>query len=338
MNIMISINREFIPCACVMLMSLKEHHADTELSVYVLHHELTQQDFLEMDQVIGPDGIALIPVYIPEGTVRDFQMGKWPEEAAYRLLATDLFARDMDRILHLDTDMLITGSLLDFYNTSFDGNYLVACEDFMSKEQRKKKCRDFAKDEDALFFNSGVLLFNLSKLAEDGFYYAVYADILQKYSAIRIEFPDQDMLNLLFGGKTKYMDRIRYNYAPYYYRIYDGDHYYDTREQLSGNCNVLHMIWMSKPWESPVRMEANELWWEYAERTPYYETMKRRHVQKMLEQEQKMNDMIRDKADRITSEPSDGQLTESVSRAQLLDEICRREQRFEDRLKKIKKI
>ena len=126
MNIMISINREFIPCACVMLMSLKEHHADTELSVYVLHHELTQQDFLEMDQVIGPDGIALIPVYIPEGTVRDFQMGKWPEEAAYRLLATDLFARDMDRILHLDTDMLITGSLLDFYNTSFDDNYLVA--------------------------------------------------------------------------------------------------------------------------------------------------------------------------------------------------------------------
>ena len=49
---------------------------------------------------------------------------------------------------------------------------------------------------------------------------------------------------------------------------------------------------------------------------------------------QALLDMIRDKADRITPEPSDGQLAESVSGAQLLDEICRREQRFGDRLKK----
>lgn len=331
MNIMISINREYISYACVMLMSLKDHHKDVELSVYVLHHELNYEDFLKMDEVVGPEGISLISVYIPKGATREFQIGNWPEEAAYRLLATDLFAGSMERILHLDVDILITGSILDFYNTSFDGNYLVACEDSLPAEVRKKKCREYGKDEDTLFFNSGVLLFNLEKLAADGFYYSIYADILHKYPAIRIEYPDQDMLNLLFNEKTKYMERCRYNYAPYFYKINDTDCYYDTQQELLEHCSIVHMMRGTKPWENMIKMAANELWWEYAERTPYYNEMKIHHVQSMLFKERKMNDMIRSKIDRIMSD-AEGLAGNGTDEELLLNEIYDREQKFISRL------
>ncbi len=334
MNIMISINRKYIPYACVMLMSLKAHHRNTALSVYILHHELTEDDFLRMDEVIGPEGIALIPVYIPEGTTKDFCIGSWPEENAYRLLAADLFAGSMDRILHLDADILITGDIQEFYDTSFDGNYLAACDDFLTEEQRRNKCRQFGKDENARFFNAGVMLFNLDRLAEDGFCYSVYADIRKRYPAIRIEYPDQDMLNLLFNDKTRYLERDRYNYAPYFYQTSVADRYYNTREELESHCSILHMICGSKPWENMIRMAANELWWEYAARTPYYDGMKAYHVRALLDKERQLNDMIRDKVGR-----SAGARAEEASEVSaMLEKIYGSAQDFADRIKKIKKF
>ena len=295
MNIMISINREYMKYACIMLMSLKEHHKGILLSVYILHNELAEEDFQMMDEVIGSEGIELIPVFIPEGAVKEFQIGGWPEAAAYRLLAADLFAGSLERILHLDVDILITGDISEFYNTPFDNNYLVACEDFLADEVRRRKCREFGVDENSSFLNSGVLLFNLSKLSTDGFCYAVYADILKRYPHIKIEYPDQDMLNLLFWNKTKYKDRIKYNYAPLFYRMEEKEHLYTSREELISNCNVIHMIGGTKPWVNVGRVAADELWWEYAERTPFYQDMKTEHVRTMIRREQKMNSIIDDK-------------------------------------------
>lgn len=299
MNIMISINREYIGYACVMLMSLKEHHKDILLSVYILHNELTDEDFRQMDEVIGSEGIELIPVFIPKGTTKEFQIGNWPEEAAYRLLAADLFAGSVERILHLDVDILIIGDISEFYHASFEENYLAACEDFLLDFARRDKCRALARNENTSFFNSGVLLFNIPKLAADGFYYSVYAEILRKYQDIHFEYPDQDLLNLIFCDKTKYMNRIKYNYAPFYYRTYDKEHYYDSPEKLKKNCSIIHMIRGFKPWENINREAVDELWWEYAKRTPFYYEMRMKHIFTMINKERKLNALIDDKLKQI---------------------------------------
>ena len=312
MNIMISINRDYMKYACIMLMSLKEHHKDMLLSVYILHNELTDEDFMMMDEIIGSEGIELIPVFIPEGTVRDFQIGEWPESAAYRLLVTDLFAGSLERILHLDVDILIMGDISGFYNTSFEDNYLVGCEDFLADEERRRKCQKFGKDENACLLNSGVLMFNIPKLSEDGFYYRVYVDILKKYPNIQIEYPDQDMLNLLFSDKTKYMDRIKYNYNPLSYKKNDQEHFYDSLEELEKNCSIIHMISGTKSWVNVIKTASDDLWWEYAKRTPFYADMKKEHIRAMLRREQKVNDIGRNRLNQlIQSMDSEEKLAET---------------------------
>lgn len=299
MNVMISINRDYIGYACVMLMSLKEHHKGILLSVYILHNELKEEDFEQMDKIIGSEGIELIPVYISKGTTKEFQIGNWPEEAAYRLLATDLFAGSLERILHLDVDILINGDISEFYNTPFEDKYLAACEDFLPEEIRRGKCHKEARDENTSFLNSGVLLFNIPKLAADGFYYVVYADILQKYPDIHLEYPDQDLLNLIFCDKTKYMNRIKYNYAPFFYKMYDKEHFYDSIEELKENCHIIHMVRGSKPWENIDRAAVDELWWKYAKRTPFYREMRMKHIFTMINKERKLHAIIDDKLKQI---------------------------------------
>ena len=49
-------------------------------------------------------------------------------------------------------------------------------------------------------------------------------------------------------------------------------------------------------------MAADQLWWEYAERTPFYEDMKRRHVQAMLHKEQKLNLLVTDRLKQLVGD------------------------------------
>lgn len=282
MNIMISINRAYMGYACVMLLSLKEHHKNIPLNVYILHNELNDEDFLEMDRIIGSDGISLIPLHIPIGTVKDFQIGNWPEVAAFRLLAADLFDDSVERILHLDVDILITGNITELYNTPFDENYLVACEDFLTADVMQRKNRENCRPDNMKFFNSGILLFNLNKLRNDGIFYSFYQEVLHKYTNLKIEYPDQDVLNLVFGHKVKYADRIKYNYMPFFFKNNDMEHFYDTPKELEQNCCILHMATGNTPWKGIYKMAANELWWEYARKTPFYHEMKLTHIFNML--------------------------------------------------------
>ena len=69
MNIMISTNREYIGYACIMLMSLKRHHKNIMLSVYILHNELTEEDFTE-------GAIDMIAVLCKAGLVQSRSEGR----------------------------------------------------------------------------------------------------------------------------------------------------------------------------------------------------------------------------------------------------------------------
>lgn len=120
------------------------------------------------------------------------------------------------------------------------------------------------------------------------------------------------MLNLLFNDKTKYIDGTKYNYAPFFYMVYGREPYYDSAEELETNCRIVHMHSGSKPWENVNRMAADELWWKYAARTPFYSDMKMKHIQAMLHKEQKMNNIIDGKIKKIS---------ESVNSAQVLNDV-----------------
>jgi lipopolysaccharide biosynthesis glycosyltransferase len=301
MNIMICINRAYIEYACVMLMSLKEHHKGKLLSVYIFHSELSDDDFQRMDAVIGSEGIELIPVYIPKGTAGDFEINGWVEESSFRLMAADALDDSVDRILHLDVDILINGDITDFYETDFEDNYLVVCKDFLTDEMSRQKNRENGREENLPWFNAGVCLFNLQKLRQTGIGFAFYREVLLTYRNLKIKYPDQDVLNLVFTGKVKYRDGLKYNYSPVFYKVYDQAHFYNTKEELDEHCSIIHMAAGSTPWNTTHKLAVCDMWWEYAKRTPFYSDIKMRHIRQMAHTYGIMCEKIQERLEQIIS-------------------------------------
>ena len=117
-------------------------------------------------------------------------------QAYYRLLIPD-FIPELDKILYLDCDVKVKNSLKELFNVELDDFCLAAVPDVGEYQQ----CRRLGLKK---YFNSGVLVMNLSKLREIKFTEKLFdwVDIHKE----ELKFYDQDVINMYFPGKIKELD------------------------------------------------------------------------------------------------------------------------------------
>jgi lipopolysaccharide biosynthesis glycosyltransferase len=190
-----------------------------------------------------------------------------PHTAYYRFSAPALLPDSVDRALYLDCDIIINRSIHEFYNTDFEGNMFVACEDIGVSVLRKYEFltifgRLGMELRNAKYFNSGVLLMDMP-LARQTINIDDIFGLYEKYPNY-ITFADQDILNFLYGERTKYADYRMYNMGAGYVlpedegRVMENSaiiHYYGARD--------------GKPWLDKDRSGSGSavtrLWWNYAD-------------------------------------------------------------------------
>lgn len=124
----------------------------------------------------------------------------------YRLLFTDIFGTDIHRLLYLDGDMIITGSLRDLWETDLDG-YAVGAVTDMSEGIHDYHRLGYPASLG--YFNAGMLLVNLDywreHKAKD-----MFMDIIRNHPEC-IKYHDQDVMNIVFC-RSKKMLPMRYNF------------------------------------------------------------------------------------------------------------------------------
>ncbi len=279
MNIAISINRKYVVVAYVMLTSLFENNKDEDVRVFVLNSELTDDDVESLSSLAGEYGNELESVHIDKEMFPDELPTSelWSIETYYRLMMTRLLSDEMDRILYLDVDMIVNGSLHDLYNIDFEGAHFVACEDAdPTGVNFPYRCINFGERIKAgyIYFNAGVMLWNLMELRgkydlEDYFRTA-------KELEYKIDNVDQDLLNYVHYGHIKYVDN-RYNYYARL-RANEGATYEDAKRDAV----IVHFL-SQKPWDANgYHFEAEKLWWDYARMTPYYYELLEMFLEKTL--------------------------------------------------------
>lgn len=165
------------------------------------------------------------------------------KETYFRFLADKYLPQDIDKVLYLDPDIVINGSIQDFYSRSFyDSNNkemaLVACEE---KEISKNytHLQELNMPEKCKYFNAGVLLISLKLMRKEFDIENVYS-ILTNYKN-GLVYLDQDILNMLFHDKVIFEDYRLYNIMPH--------NILDDQRDLIQRASVIHFAGPSKPWK-----------------------------------------------------------------------------------------
>lgn len=278
MNIGIALNREYYRYTYVMLYSLFENNPESEVHVYVLNSDLTQENIAGYSNLAQRFGAVIYDMKLVSSLFENLPLvqSRWPVEIYYRLALVDILPEEVDRLLYLDADVIVNKSLYEMYHSDMKGTLLKACKSHAPGKQPftdiRKKIFEIPFSKGYTYFNSGVLLMNLKEMRGQ-YHLQTYLDALTSLN-MEVVTPDQDILNWVHWQEVEYMDEDkfvdsnRYNLVARYAASNNLSYEY-TKEEIY----IIHYAG-DKPWNGDALHYYLELiWWEYAKKTPYYDIL-----------------------------------------------------------------
>lgn len=279
----------------VMLTSLFENHPkNIDIHIYLLHSDLTTLDKSHLRQLVESYGGTLHLIRMDTSIFpKNCPVSEnWSLEIYYRLALLDVLPEDVDRLLYLDVDIIVNKSLYDMYFEDFEGNMLCACADipFTAHFNSKWDVFNGFLEQGMTYFNSGVMLLNIEAM-RGSYSLKDYLEVAQKLN-YNLVAPDQDLLNYMHWKEVKMLDENVYDlFAKIAYN--HGIHYEEVKEQVA----IIHYAGY-KPWHGhSVHYDIEQLWWDYAKKTPFYVELMEEFVTKSIN-----DSMIYDTMEQMSSE------------------------------------
>lgn len=269
-NIATALNKKYVPYTAVMLSSLCTNNKES-VRAFLLHSELEQTDIKLLQTILQQFDIEIVFLKIDSNLfdARILTTDLWSIEAYYRLLLLDILPEGIERLLYLDVDIIVNGSLEEFYRLDFKENEIIATEDacgFQSVEDYSDKQKEMFAPMFALgyrYFNSGVMLLNIAQMRKK-YSFHTYLDAIEEWN-FQMTAPDQDILNYVHWQRVVYVDPLRYDLFSH-----RAHHMKMTYEQVKNEAVIVHYT-AEKPWDGAgIHYDIEQLWWDYAKNTTIY--------------------------------------------------------------------
>lgn len=262
MNILVTLDSNYLYPLKVMLKSMFFHHPDDTFNIYVMHSRIKPEEIEDLKQFAAREGSEIIEVKIGEEHFADAPLlMHYTKEMYYRLLAFKFLPKELDRILYLDPDILVINSVKPLYTLDITGYLYAAAYRNQLGTAEVNKIRLKPYDIDA-YYNSGVLLMNLA-LQRQYIDEEKIFEFVKKYHW-KLILPDQDVMNALFARLIYPLDEKIYNYDVRKFRSYrtSSKGKFDM-DYVIKNTVFLHFCGKKKPWHPDYRGRFHALYKHY---------------------------------------------------------------------------
>lgn len=262
LNILVTLNSNYIKPLKVMLYSLFTNNKGEEFSIYLMHSSLTKDELDDLNRYMDSHRQKLIVININDYHFKNAPvLFHYTKEMYYRLLAHKFLPQSLDKILYLDPDILVINQVGELYNTDIGGYLYAAAYHDLIAIKGINRLRLIPYDIDA-YYNSGVLLMNLELHRQQVDEQSIYDFVENNRS--KLIMPDQDIINAMYAKKIKSLDEKLYNYDVRYYNYnkIKTDGMYDM-EHIMMNTVILHFCGKKKPWRKGYNGRFHSLYKHY---------------------------------------------------------------------------
>lgn len=261
MNILVAADKKHMNPLKVMLTSLFLNNPKTKFDIYLMYINLDTESIRELSILTNSNRSSLIQIKV-EASFLDAapNMSIYPKEKYFRLLAHRFLPTKLDRILYLDTDILVLNRIDELYNIDFKCNlYGAAFHKISLNIFNKIRLFPYAINQ---YYNSDILMLNLSLLRKDVDERTIFAFL--KLNTGKLLIPDQDILNSLYSDKIIAIDEQKYNFNSRHYIFYKNKSKQNLKmERFLKEIVILHFSGRIKPWENNYRGNFQKIYSHY---------------------------------------------------------------------------
>lgn len=280
MNILLSSDDNYAPLLGVTIQSILENNEEdfNEINFYILDGGISDYNKTKINELSHKFNIEVLTDYIVYDNVdkllnMDIKATRALSTYA-RLLAPTLLDNSIDKIIYMDCDALVDGSLKEIWNTEIDNYDFGAVMDLDSKHVNK-----FLNISSDVHYNAGFLLINLKRWRENNLEKEFINYLIECNG--EVYHNDQGILNHVCEGNILTI-HPKYNVLSPFFEVgyekvlkwYDCDKYYpkEVMEDAIANPVFIHLTkfvngrpWFNDAKDHPLR----ELFEYYADKTPF---------------------------------------------------------------------
>ncbi len=274
-NICASANSLYARYLYVMMISVLENNRTDEVHFWIFQRDFTEIDKENIQSLCKKYDrkVEFITVNADKYSVFPTK-NRYSLEAYFRFEILKMIPENIDKVLYFDVDLIIQGSLRELYSISLKNYYFAACSDMVLEKLPITHRKLFNRYDDLRYFNSGMMLWNLKELRGK----ISWNDFVKAAEELdyNLQYVDQDIFNYLFYDKTLYINPKQFNFMV------------SKREQLGFNENevglatILHYAGCN-PWSVNSKSNLQNIWWNYAKKTPFYTELLMEKLEKMQE-------------------------------------------------------
>ena len=227
MNILLSCTNEFAKYLPPLMVSLYENHKDIKVDIYIIHFRI-ENDMLNVFREISKQyNQESLIIKLDEKDIAYYYQtfsvdNRWPIENSIYLLAHKILPESVDRIFYIDSDVIITGRIYDYYLTDFMDKYLVVFSNAIENTFKKREEFDLDQARKGLLWSGCLTIVNVSKFRNDNIdqdFYCYYINECKRnfsefeyFAGAKTEkqyfFSDQGLANYIFCDKAVYLKYI----------------------------------------------------------------------------------------------------------------------------------
>ncbi len=245
-NILVTLDEYYLPHLNVMLSTLIRFNHDCVFDIYLLHTSIGQ-DALRPTEAILENVGQLIPIQAHDLKLDHAPTtSRYPKEIYYRIFAARFLPDTLDRVLYLDPDLVVNGSILPLYQMEMD-DYCFAAASHTGPLLQKVNTLRLDMGEDSPYINSGVMLMNLALLRREQNFEDVFRFIEKRKNLLVL--PDQDIISGLYGSKIYALDAFRYNMTERLYQMHSPFEKGLDLDWVRKNSVIIHYCGRNKPWK-----------------------------------------------------------------------------------------
>ena len=242
MNILVTLDANYIRPLSVMLHSLVRADDCPKFDLYIAHSSLTDENIDSIFRGIDRSRFNVHSVRLSHELNADAPTeDRITKETYYRLTAHEFLPAELDRILYIDPDTLILNSISDLYNMALDCFCFAGASHTFGVVEDINHIR-LGMPEGSRYINAGRLMMNLDELRRSYTSKELFAYIDK--NADKLYLGDQDVINALYCTKTRYV-------SPEIYNLDEKTalHSLKTNAWIEKNCSKDHYNGKYTPWK-----------------------------------------------------------------------------------------
>lgn len=268
MRVVLSTDHNYVFQTCVTIYSAIKNNPKIEY-VYVLGSALEAEDEAYFRQTAERLKRNITVICVENNTVCKLLDSDHLTSATFnRLLIDKLLPESIEKILYLDSDIVVRGDITKLYeDTRLNFHTAIVVEGFTSKNRcyiektaGHKKCRNVMRcginakrkvgiKREGKYFNAGVMLINLLKMRENN----IGEKCIAAQKEIQYFDADQGVLNYVLKNDVAYAPS-KYNCRPDVYSR-------KWQRYLQRHAVIFH--YSQKPWKR-LYVSGGTVWWKYA--------------------------------------------------------------------------